>query len=72
MICEYGIYGDLAAGALVAVVGIDNLTSLPPAVHWGLGAYAADAYCRGVQTDMSAARSMLWGMAGGYLVRMVM
>ena len=71
MICEYGMYGHMAAGALVAMLGVDSMLPMPLWAGSAAAGYASDSYCRGMRTDQTAMMAALGGTLGGMAFRRV-
>ena len=64
-------YKAVAAGAVAAVTGLDQLLPAPPIVHWALAGAATDVYSKG-GLDEQLILCALGGMIGGYTVLYIM
>jgi hypothetical protein len=74
MVCQYGVYGHIAAGALVSLLGIDTMmpTAVPLWASSAGAAYLSDSYCRGgMKYDQQALYAAGAGVLGGMAFRRV-
>lgn len=72
---DHKYYWDAAAGAAIAVVGLDTLLPLPAPVHWALGGVLVSSWCQEwkmPEADQNLAKCAAYAAGGGYLATMLL
>ena len=60
---------SVAAGALTAATGLDQVFPLPPIVHWSLAGASTDIFFRGMDAlDSELIMCAIGGAVGGFVL----